>query len=163
MSRPSLEVADIVRAHAGAFLRKYGGAVSSAKRRVLRKIASCRTAQLGGHVERCNRCGHEEISYNSCRNRHCPKCQAAAKAEWLEAREADLLLHVIDASDPYHNERQHDVEDVLESIGVEGIPVIRVLNKIDRCGQRAQVHRGENGLPLSVSISALTGEGLDDG
>ena len=99
MSKPPLEVADIVRAHTGAFLKAFGGVVSSAKRRVLRKIASCRTAALGGHVDRCDRCGHEEIAYNSCRNRHCPKCQAAARAEWLEAREADLLpvhyFHVV--------------------------------------------------------------------
>jgi len=99
VARPPLEVADVVRAHAGAFLKAVGGAVSSAKRRVLHAIASCRTATLGGHVERCDRCAHEVISYNSCRNRHCPKCQAAARAEWLEAREADLLpvpyFHVV--------------------------------------------------------------------
>ena len=99
MSRPSLEVADIFRAHAGAYLRAFGGAVSSAKRRVLRSIAACRTAALGGHVERCDQCAHEKISYNSCSDRHCPKCQAAARAEWLDAREADLLpvryFHVV--------------------------------------------------------------------
>jgi hypothetical protein len=99
VARPPLEVADIVRTHAGAFLKAFGGVVSSAKRRVLHAIASCRTAALGGHVERCDRCAHEVISYNSCRNRHCPKCQAAARAEWLEAREADLLpvpyFHVV--------------------------------------------------------------------
>jgi hypothetical protein len=97
--RPPLEVADVVRAHAGAFLKACGGMVSSAKRRVLHAIASCRTAVLGGHVERCDQCSHEAISYNSCRNRHCPKCQAAARAKWLEAREADLLpvpyFHVV--------------------------------------------------------------------
>jgi hypothetical protein len=97
--RPPIEVADVVRAHAGAFVEACGGVVSSAKRRVLHAIASCRTARLGGHVERCDQCSHEAISYNSCRNRHCPKCQAAARAEWLEAREADLLpvpyFHVV--------------------------------------------------------------------
>lgn len=99
MARPPLEVADVFRAHAGAFLKARDGAVSSAKRRVLRDLVSCRTAALGGHVERCDRCDYESVAYNSCRNRHCPKCQAAARAEWLDAREADLLpveyFHVV--------------------------------------------------------------------
>lgn len=100
MARPPLEVADIVRAHAGTLLKAHGAALSSAKRRVLRDIGLCRTAALGGHVLRCDQCGHEEeVSYNSCRNRHCPKCQAAARAAWLEARQADLLpvryFHVV--------------------------------------------------------------------
>lgn len=73
--------------------------MSSAKRRVIRDLIACRTAALGGRVERCNRCDHERIVYSSCRNRHCPKCQAAARAEWLEARESDLLpveyFHVV--------------------------------------------------------------------
>jgi len=81
-------VADVVRAHGGAFLKARGASLSSAQRRVLRDIVSCRTAALGGHVERCD---HEDISYNSCRNRHCPKCQALDRAKWLAKREADLL------------------------------------------------------------------------
>lgn len=99
MERPPLEVADIFSAHADAFLKAYCGAVSSAKRRVLRDIAACRTAVLGGHIDRCDRCDYERIAYNSCRNRHCPKCQASSRAEWLEARAADLLdveyFHVV--------------------------------------------------------------------
>ena len=99
MVRPQLEVADIFRAHAEAFFEAGGEFVSSAKRRVARKIVACRTAALGGHVDRCDRCDYERSSYNSCRNRHCPKCQAAARAEWLEAREAELLpveyFHVV--------------------------------------------------------------------
>lgn len=87
---------------------------------------------------------------------------AAFRATLQEAREADLLLHVIDASDPFHNERQHDVEAVLDSIGAEKIPVIRVLNKIDRTGQPVQVLRGEDSMPVSVSISAQTGSGIDE-
>lgn len=99
MVRPPLEVADIFTRHAADFFRAHGGLVSSAKRRVVRKIMLCRTAALGGHVERCNQCDYERIAYDSCRDRHCPKCQAAARAEWLEDREADLLpveyFHVV--------------------------------------------------------------------
>ena len=73
--------------------------MSTAQWRVLRDIAVCRTAELGGHVEQCNECGHQRIAYNSCRNRHCPKCQAHKRAEWLEARCEDLLpvpyFHVV--------------------------------------------------------------------
>ena len=99
MARPPIEVADIFTAHADAFLRARGSAASSAKRRVLRDLVLCRTAALGGHLERCDECGHERPAYDSCGNRHCPKCQAAARAKWLEARAADLLpveyFHVV--------------------------------------------------------------------
>jgi len=93
VSRPPLEVADIIRAHAADFLESRGGLVSSAKKNVLHKLAVCRTAVLGGHKVECSHhCGFEKIAYNSCGNRHCPKCGAAARAEWLDAREVDLLL-----------------------------------------------------------------------
>ena len=99
MARPALEVADIFVAHADSFLRKFGSAVSWARRCVLNKLIACRTSLLGGHVDRCDRCDYEKVSYNSCRNRHCPKCQATARAEWLEARARDLLdveyFHVV--------------------------------------------------------------------
>ena len=99
MDRPSLEVADIVRTHREAYEALRGGNLSFTERRVLDDIAHCRTAVFGGHLLRCNECGHEDISYNSCRNRHCPKCQAAAKAEWLLEREKELLpvqyFHVV--------------------------------------------------------------------
>ncbi len=85
---------------------------------------------------------------------------AAFRATLQEAREADLLLHVIDASDPWHMERQHDVETVLESIGAGKIPVIRVLNKIDRSGQQVTLRRDDRGRPSSVSVSALNGDGI---
>jgi hypothetical protein len=91
--RPALEVADVIRQHGEAFLAQYGGTLTAAQRRALRDLARCRTAALGGHVERCLDCGHQRIAYNSCRNRHCPKCQALARARWLE-REAQLLLPV---------------------------------------------------------------------
>jgi len=91
--RPALEVADVIRAHGDAFTTKYGSTLTAAQRRALRALARCRTAALGGHVQRCADCGHERIAYNSCRNRHCPKCQALARARWLQ-REAELLLPV---------------------------------------------------------------------
>jgi hypothetical protein len=89
--RPALEVADILREHGAAFLAKHGGRLTTTQRKALQDLSVCRTAALGGHVQRCADCGHERIAYNSCRNRHCPKCQALARARWLE-REAELLL-----------------------------------------------------------------------
>ena len=91
--RPALEVAAVIREHGDALLAKYGDTLTDTQRKALRDLAACRTAALGGHVERCLDCGHERIAYNSCRNRHCPKCQALARARWLE-REAELLLPV---------------------------------------------------------------------
>jgi Transposase zinc-binding domain len=91
MTRPPLEVADVVRLYAVEYLARYGAVTSTAQRRVLQAVAQCRTAALGGHKSRCDHCGHEEISYNSCRNRHGPKCQGRAQAAWLAARERDLL------------------------------------------------------------------------
>ena len=91
MSRPKLEVADILHRHGAAWRRANAGHASLGQLKVMAAIESCRTAALGGHVERCEDCGHSRIAYNSCRNRHCPKCQAAAAEEWLAAREADLL------------------------------------------------------------------------
>jgi hypothetical protein len=91
MTRPPLEVADIVRHYGDAYLARYGAVTSTAQRRVLQAVAHCRTAILGGHKAQCDHCGHEEISYNSCRNRHCPKCQGSAQAAWLAAREQELL------------------------------------------------------------------------
>ena len=91
MSRPSLEVADIFRGHGPAWRRANAGHVSLGQLKVMSAIENCRTAALGGHVARCEKCVHTQISYNSCRNRHCPKCQGAAAKDWLAAREADLL------------------------------------------------------------------------
>ncbi|HEU0146588.1 MAG TPA: IS91 family transposase [Bradyrhizobium sp.] len=99
MSRPPLEVADIFRAHGPAWRRANAGHVSLEQLKVMSAIESCRTAALGGHVARCEDCAYTTIAYNSCRNRHCPKCQGAAAKEWLAAREADLLpvpyFHVV--------------------------------------------------------------------
>ncbi len=91
MTRPSLDIADVVRQYGADYLTRYGAVTSTAQRRVLQAVAQCRTAVLGGHKARCDHCDHEEISYNSCRNRHCPKCQGSAQAAWLAARERELL------------------------------------------------------------------------
>ena len=89
--RPALEVADIFRAHGSAWRDAQRGHLSLAQLKVMSAITQCRTAALGGHVLRCDGCGLDEVSYNSCRNRHCPKCQSSAAKRWLEARQADLL------------------------------------------------------------------------
>jgi hypothetical protein len=91
MSRPSLEVADILRRHGEAFRRAHAGRLSLGQLKVMSAIEDCRTAIMGGHVARCDDCAHLAIAYNSCRNRHCPKCQGAAAQAWLADREADLL------------------------------------------------------------------------
>jgi hypothetical protein len=91
VERPALEVADILRAHGPEFQEKFAAILSPAQKKALRDLARCRTAALGGHVERCLDCGHERIAYNSCRNRHCPKCQAMTRARWLAAQAEHLL------------------------------------------------------------------------
>ena len=91
MPRPGLEVADIFRAHGAAWRQANAGHISLGQFKVMSAIERCRTAALGGHVVRCETCPHTHIAYNSCRNRHCPKCQAAVAKEWLAAREAELL------------------------------------------------------------------------
>jgi hypothetical protein len=97
--RPKLEVADVFHRHGADWRRANAGHVSLAQLQVMSAIEQCRSAALGGHVERCEDCGHSRIAYNSCRNRHCPKCQGAAATDWLAAREADLLpvgyFHVV--------------------------------------------------------------------
>ncbi len=97
--REALEVADVFRDGEHRFGAQYGKMLSPGQRRVLRAVRRCRTAALGGHVQRCDDCGHQQIQYNSCRNRHCPKCQALARAAWLERRERELLpvpyFHVV--------------------------------------------------------------------
>jgi hypothetical protein len=88
---PAVEVADIFCRHGEAYRRDHAGHLGRVERRVMAAIEACRTARLGGHAERCADCGLIRIAYNSCRNRHCPKCQGAARAEWLAARQAELL------------------------------------------------------------------------
>jgi len=89
--RPALEVADIFRGHGPAWREAQRGHLSLAQLKVMSAIEQCRSAALGGHVLRCGGCGADQVSYNSCRNRHCPKCQSSAAQRWLDARQADLL------------------------------------------------------------------------
>src|ERR1700693_3022962 len=99
MSRPPLEVADLIRTAGTAFLKRNRHWLRWKHVQVLRAIARCRTAALGGHLDECTRCGHRAISYNSCRNRHCPKCQTSARERWIAARQRELLptryVHVV--------------------------------------------------------------------
>lgn len=97
--RPDLEVADIFRRHGPAYRRDRRSSLGRVETRVMRAIELCRTAALGGHLEACGDCSHTRIAYNSCRNRHCPKCQGPARAAWLDERQKDLLptpyFHVV--------------------------------------------------------------------
>ena len=99
MTRPPLEVADIVRAQGNRFVENHSRWIHWTHRKVLQAIAACRTAILGGHRDQCSRCGYRAISYNSCRNRHCPKCQNGARDKWVAARQNELLaaayVHVV--------------------------------------------------------------------
>jgi hypothetical protein len=98
VSRPAVEVADVLHAQGAHFIEQHPW-LSVQQRTVLRALGRCRTAALGGHLDQCSACGHRTISYNSCRNRHCPKCQAQARQRWLAARERELLdvsyVHVV--------------------------------------------------------------------
>src|SRR6201993_2290089 len=93
------EVADVFRRYGEAYRQQHGASPSTAQRRAMRAIELCRTAALGGHVERCDDCGHQRVAYNSCRNRNCLKCQGLARAQWLDDRQAELLdvpyFHVV--------------------------------------------------------------------
>jgi len=99
MERPKLAVADVFRRYGAAFRQTHDASLSMAQRRVMTAVEVCRTAALGGHVEQCDACGHQRICYNSCRNRHCNKCQSLARADWLQDRLAELLetqyFHVV--------------------------------------------------------------------
>ena len=99
MTRPAVEVADLLHAQGKRFVEQNRSWLSYQQLKVLRALERCRTAALGGHIDHCSRCGHRAISYNSCRNRHCPKCQAQARQRWLAAREKEVLgvpyFHVV--------------------------------------------------------------------
>jgi hypothetical protein len=99
MDRPKLEVADVFRRYGEAYRQEHGASLSVAQRRVMTAIEVCRTAVLGGHLEQCDHCGHRRNAYNSCADRHCPKCQSLARAQWLEDRQSELLdtqyFHVV--------------------------------------------------------------------
>jgi hypothetical protein len=99
MDRPKLEVAGVFRRYGKAYRQNHGASMSALQRRVMAAIDVCRTAVLGGHLERCDNCGYEHNCFNSCRDRHCPKCQSLARAKWIEHRQAELLncpyFHVV--------------------------------------------------------------------
>jgi hypothetical protein len=99
VSAATPDVAEVFRRFGDAYRQQHGASLSTAQRRVMTAIVRCRTAALGGHVEQCDACGHQRVWYNSCRNRHCPKCQSLARAEWLEDRQSELLttpyFHVV--------------------------------------------------------------------
>jgi hypothetical protein len=91
MARAGPEVADIFRRYGAAYRESHDASLCTAQRRLMSAIELCRTAALGGHVERCDRCDYQRVCYNSCRDRHCPKCQSLARAQWLEDRQSELL------------------------------------------------------------------------
>jgi Transposase zinc-binding domain len=99
MSRPAVEVADILRAQGSRFLDRYESSFDYQQLKAFRAIQKCRTAALGGHLDSCPQCGYQAISYNSCRNRHCPKCPTQARERWIAKREQELLstsyFHVV--------------------------------------------------------------------
>ena len=99
MDRPKLEVADVLRRYGEAYRDQHAASLSTAQRRVMSAIELCRTAALGTHLEQCDQCQHERVCYDSCRNRHCPKCQSLARAQWIEDRQSELLdteyFHVV--------------------------------------------------------------------
>src|SRR2546427_6425762 len=150
MSRPTLEVADIFRGHGAAWRQTNAGHVSLDQLKVMSAIESCRTAALGGHVARCEDCAYTTIAYNSCRNRHCPKCQGAAAREWLAAREAELLpvpyFHVVFslpakiADIAYHNKAA--IYDILFKASAETMITIAADPK----------HLGARALMMSVAF-----------
>jgi hypothetical protein len=99
MDRPKLEVADVLRRYGESYRESHSASLSTAQRRIMSAIELCRTAALGSHLEQCDQCRFERIAYDSCRNRHCPKCQSMARAQWIENRQAELLdtqyFHVV--------------------------------------------------------------------
>src|SRR2546427_5400952 len=150
MPRPALEVADIFRDHGPAWRSANACHVSLGQLKVMSAIERCRTAAGGGHVARCEDCAHAEIAYNSCRNRHCPKCQGAAAKQWLAAREAELLpvpyFHVVFslpakiADIAYHNKAA--IYDILFKASAETMITIAADPK----------HLGARALMMSVAF-----------
>ena len=111
MDRPKLEVADIFRRYGEAYRQKHGASLSTAQRRVMTAIEVCRTAALGGHLEHCDSCPYERNAYDSCRDRHCPKCQSLARADWVEKNEKrerfSRLRIFMSSSPPPRIDRRH--------------------------------------------------------
>ena len=169
MSRPGLEVADIFRAHGPAWRRANAGHVSLDQLKVMSAIERCRTQALGGHLMRCEKCAHEHIAYNSCRNRHCPKCQGAAATDWLAAREAELLpvpyCHVVFtvpaeiADIAYHNKAE--VYDILFKAAAETLITIAADPKHlgARIGFTAVLHTWGSALPHHPHLHCIVPAG----
>jgi hypothetical protein len=145
MTRPRPTVAEVIRSCLDEFLHKYGAKLTPAQDRVLKDLTACRTAALGGHVLECQECGHQQIAYNSCGNRHCPTCQATAAARWVEAHAADLLpvpyFHLVftlpNALDPIALTNRRIVYDLLLRSAAE--TVLQVAANPDRLGARTGV------------------------
>jgi hypothetical protein len=139
VSCPKLEVADIFRDHGAAWRAANAGHVSLGQLKVMSAIERCRTAALGGHVERCEKCSHTVIAYNSCRNRHCPKCQGAAAREWLTEREAELLpvpyYHVVFSLPAQIADIAYQNKARLSAFAV--LKLITNSNLVDRCTGRS--------------------------
>jgi hypothetical protein len=159
--RPALEVADIVRAHGDEFRQSHAASLYQRQRRVLHSIQLCRTAALGGHLEQCDQCGHQRNAYNSCADRHCPKCQSLARAKRLEKHQTELLpceyFYVVFtvpaplASLPLGNKRQmYDLlfratAETLQSIAADPKRLnvqLGFFYVLHTWGQRLTIHRG---------------------
>lgn len=159
MTPPRLEVAEVIRSCYDELLQKHGSALTPDQRRVLHDLVACRTPALGGHLLSCPECGHQQAAYNSCGNRHCPKCQAAAAARWLEARASELLpvpyFHVVftlpNAFDPLALANPRPVYDLLLRCAAETLQEVAanprhlgakigVLSVLHTWGQNLQLH-----------------------
>jgi hypothetical protein len=171
MTRPRLEVAEVIRSCRDAFLEQYGASLTTEQRRVLDDVAVCRTATLGGHVLECPGCGHQEVSYNSCGNRHCPKCQATAAARWLETQAADLLetpyFHVVftlpSALGPVARSNPHTVYGLLMRAAAETLLEVAANPKHlgAEVGVLAVLHTWGQNLALHPHVHCVvTGGGL---
>ena len=145
MTGPRPTVAEVIRSCVDKFLEKYGAKLTAQQRRALRDMTVCRTAALGGHVLECSQCGHRQIAYNSCGNRHCPTCQATAAARWLEVHAADLLpvpyFHLVftipNVLDPLALSNPRVVYDLLLRAAAQ--TVLEVAANPDRLGARTGV------------------------
>ncbi len=145
MTVPRPSVSEVIRSCLDEFLDDYGAKLTLEQRRALKDMIACRTAALGGHVLGCPECGHQQIAYNSCGNRHCPTCQATAAARWLEAHAADLLpvpyFHIVftlpDVLDPIALANPRVVYDLLLRSAAE--TVLQVAANPDRLGARTGV------------------------
>lgn len=145
MTGPRPTVAEVIRSCVDKFLEKYGAKLTAQQRRALRDMTVCRTAALGGHVLECSQCGHRQIAYNSCGNRHCPTCQATAAARWLEVHAADLLpvpyFHLVftipNVLDPLALSNPRVVYDLLVRAAAQ--TVLEVAANPDRLGARTGV------------------------